>query len=268
MSQEKVMEEVLTSFCDAIESEDKKRYGALANEVYDRLNKQFEGEKKNINNPEYFDLFINYRLKKILNLVLDKINEGSKVENKTKFIYLQYDFLKINIKQLIVDREGFSCSMDKTRTIIKMYLNYTITADIPEFTGEEKWDEPKFGTYEEWIKYCDSLYGLYYGHTTEYLKALETLLKAEIRKYKHIINKWYVKFKNGQTAFITNTWDDSKDEPVKWYLKGDYYKFNEGMLKDVDTSNYEQLNNGLVRSYEVPKEDIVDIFVIHEEMMV
>lgn len=260
---EENIKSIMNTLFDVLENESKEKYDKLADKIYEKL------KDYNINNPENYNLFLDYKLNRILKLVVDKCHKSStqKYNDKPNFIYMKYDFLSNNIRRLIEQKEGFGCCADKTRSILEMYLNYLLTGEIPNFTGEEIWYEPKFGTYIEWINFCDGLYEVYYGYTENYFKALKTLITSEVRKYKHTIYTLHAKFINGNIIDIyKSTSIDNKDELIKCYLENGYYKFTDIQLKGVDKSKY-KCKNGIINQYLVPKDEIEEFYVDSKEIM-
>ncbi len=115
------MTKCLTSLFNALnaksEEEAMKMFGDAINHAKE--------SKVDINNPEYFDCFINHKLKKGIKLLASTLHEPSicKDKNKPNFIYANYSFLENHIRNLCELREGSACCADKSRYILKMYLN-------------------------------------------------------------------------------------------------------------------------------------------------
>ncbi|ACQ51319.1 hypothetical protein [Clostridium botulinum] len=191
--------------------------------------------KVDINNPEYFDCFINHKLKKGIKLLASTLHKPSvsKDKNKPNFIYANYSFLENHIRNLCELREGSACCADTSSYILKMYLKYSIDGEVPAFNPNvENYWIPNFGDNEMWIKYCDSLCRLYYGYTEEYFQAYNSLIQCEIRKFKHIFHKWYMEFKDGEIVEFDYSWDDRNENPLESYAdKGDFYTMHKQKVK-------------------------------------
>ncbi|WP_097025405.1 hypothetical protein [Clostridium peptidivorans] len=230
--------------------------------------------KVKINNPENFDCFINHKLKKGVKLLASTLHEPSvcKDKNKPNFIYANYGFLENHIKNLCVLREGSSCCADKSRYILKMYLEYSITGKIPSFNPNvEKYWIPNFGDNQMWVNYCDSLCRLYYGYTEEYFKAYNSLIQCEIRKFKHILHRWFVEYRNGEIIEFTTSWDERTENPLKTDMEGDYYIINKKYTGTVETEPYDATDEEFQFLYrhcvKVHKDKIARIYHTDEERM-
>lgn len=226
----------------------------------------------NFSKPEDFNSHLVYKLIRGVNEIAKTMHEAPLKEikdtNKPNFIYLHYDFLESSIRELCVLRGGHTCCADKSRYILEMYLDYSLTGNIPEFDPSiEHYWIPKFGTYQEWIDLCDGLYKLYYGKTEQYFKSYNTLIQAEKRKYKHILHTWYIKFKDGKCVKVHTTWDERQENPLndECFDKGDYYVVYRKHVKDRNYEVYED-EDFLTNHYcKVPKTDIDEIYKISEE---
>lgn len=232
--------------------------------------------KMDINNPDTFDCFINHKLKRSVELIANTLHEPSICKNKNKpnFIYTNYGFLERNIRELCTLKDGSSCCADKSRYILKMYLNYSIDGTIPEFNPNvEHYWIPKFGDNEMWMKYCDSLYDLFYGKTESYFKAYNDLLQCEKRQFKHLLHRWYIKFVDGDIIEFAQTWDERLENPLDSYAdKGDYYIINRRLVQDKDLETFvsedEEENFLFKRCKKLPKSLIESIYYKTEEKMV
>lgn len=262
--------ECIESLLNAMVSTEKSESQKLIKDALEKLNQS--GLK--VSNPEHFNLHLvcklNKGVKEIANTMHEAPSEGIKDTHRPNFIYLRYDFLENNIRELCVLREGSSCCADKSRSILKMYLKYSLTGEIPEFNpNEEHYYIPKFGDYKQWMALCDGLYSLHYGHAEKYFLAYSALIQAEIRKYKHILHTWYIKFKDGEVVNFTHSWDEKQENPLndECFDKGDYYIIYKNYVKDRNYEAYE--DEDFVRNYcKVPKSDIAEIYKISEEKMV
>lgn len=269
MNKEKI-EECLTGLFNSMVATERSEFQKLIKDALEKLNQS--GFK--LSDPEHFNLYVVYKLNKGVKEIAKTMHDAPVKEikdtNKPNFIYLHYDFLEHNIRELCVLREGSSCCADKSRSILGMYLSYSLTGKILEFNPDvEHYWIPKFGNYEQWVKLCDGLYSLYYGKTQEYFKAYNDLIQVEIRRYKHILHTWYIRFKDGEVIKFNNTWDDKQENPLnnEYFDKGDYYVVYEKYVKNRNYESYE--NDDFIRNYcKVPKADIDEIYKVSEEKMV
>lgn len=151
-----------------------------------------------------------------------------------------------------------------------MYLTYSLTQKIPEFNPDtENYWTPNFGTYQEWISLCDGLYNLYYGETEQYFKSYNVLIQAEIRKFKHTLHTWYIRFKDEEIVQFDHTWDDKQENPLdnEYFDKGDFYIISKLRVKNRNYETYE--DEDFINHYcKVPKTDIDEIYKVSVEKMV
>lgn len=261
--------EAIKAIASSFTSESEKESNERVEEALKFLNES--GYK--IKGPEDFDCFIGYKVENCMKAIARTIYDFSnaKERHKADFIFTNYNFLEHNIRELCALREGSSCCADKSRHIIRMYLKYAISGEIPEFKPEEEhyW-KPNFGDNKMWIDFCEGLYRLYYGHAQEYFAAYQSLVTCEIRKYKHILHRWHIKYKNGEDFEFTRSWDDRTENPLKYDSDGDYYILREKYVGtnvfekyQPDDEEYKFLYNKCVC---VPKNE-VEIYAISEEVM-
>lgn len=228
-----------------------------------------------LNNPEYFYYSFNFKLERSIRAIIKYFNTNKEVKDESKFnfIYRNYNFLKGHLEDLLVLRTGHSCSADKSRFIINMYVEYTITGLIPDFDPEvEHYWIPTFGDYKDWMDFCDSLYELFYGKPNNYFIAYKKLLEKEIRRYSHTLHTWYIEFNDGETVKFDNSWDENIKNPLDnvYHDKGYYYIINEKLVKDRGYEEYidEEESSAFIKFVKMPKLDIKKIYKISEEKLV
>jgi hypothetical protein len=264
------MTKCLTSLFDVLNTKSEEE----ATLTFGEAIKNLKESKTKIDDPESFDCFINHKLNKGIKILVSTLHEPSICKDKSKpnFIYAKYSFLENHIRNLCEIREGSACCADKSRYILKMYLEYSITGEIPEFDPSiEKYWIPNFGDNEIWIKYCDSLYRLYYGYTEDYFKAYSSLIQYEIRKFKHILHRWFIEYTNGEVIEFTTSWDKRTENPLKTDTEGDYYIINKKYTGTVENEPYNAIDEEFAFLYrhcvKVHKDKIARIYYKDEERM-
>ena len=266
-------EKALESIFNTLTAKSDQEINLLLGETIKSINKS----NIKFDNPENFNSFINHKLKRAVELIADNLHEPSVCKDKYKpnFIYANYTFLERHIRELCILREGSSCCADKSRYILKMFLKYSINGEIPNFNPNlEKYYIPNFGDNKMWIEYCDSLYALYYGNTENYFKTYNNLLQCEIRKFKHLLHRWYIEFNDNDIIEIENTWDNNIENPLNDYSdKGEYYIIHKRFTKDREFEIYtpedEEEDFLFNRHYvKIPKSSIKKIYYETEEKMV
>ena len=170
-----VLSSIFDGLINAEESETKKGFSdkieSLVNSKYD------------LKDMEEYDVFIKYPLGNVLRAVVAGLNPEITDRNKISklfFIYDNYNYIDRSLANLISEKEGGGCSVDKSRWIIKMYREYIITGVIPNMEIRDKcyW-KPRYGTGEQWMFFCGGLMNLYHGDPKEYLLSLMSLKSAE-----------------------------------------------------------------------------------------
>ena len=264
------IEDDIKEIFNALINESEKKSKEIATDAIERL------KLMKISDPENFNTILGYKIEMGLTEIVKTLHKPplDKIKNKSKpnFIYLKYNYLSKNIENLCISKEKTSCcSVDKSRSIIRMYFDYSMTEQIPEFDpNQESYSMPNFGTYEEWINFCEGLYELYYGRPEKYLNSLKALMDSEIRKYKHILHNWYIRFSDETVVEFTSSWDDNVKNPLdnECFNKGDYYVVNERYLDNRNYERDEENSNCLVKYCRVPKSEIKEIFKISIETLV
>lgn len=265
----KDIQDVISSLAKGIEAENEE----INRDAVISILKSLSDSPYDFTNPDIFNTMFMFPLEQLLELVAKNLHEEKdpvvKDEYKPQFIFIHYSFLKYNIEKLIEKkRKTSSCVADVSRTILSMYLKYSLTGVIPETNLEEHYWLPKFGTNEEWIVFCDSLCQLYYGNNEDYLKAYMVLLNSEIRKYPHTRYSLVAKFKDGTSGVVEEKYDkDTFENPE--LVEGYYNIPKSAFSKKMAYDNANNLRGFLNRFfYKVPKEDIVGFEVIKEDVMI
>lgn len=267
------MEEIIKTITNSFASKSKEETNERIKDTLKLLN---ESNYK-ITNPEDFECFIGYKVRNCMKAISRATYNSANVENvdMVDFIYTNYRFLEGNIRELCVLREGSCCCVDKSRHIINMYLKYCITGKIPTFNPNiEKYYIPNFGSNLMWIAYCNSLYNLYHGYNSDYIKLYDELLKCEIRKFKHILYSWYIELKHGEKIKIYHTWDNPDKNQLTFLDKGDYYIVHKraivGMNLDFEAYKPTDEENRIIYSnyVKIPKSKVKQIVKLEEEKMI
>lgn len=173
------LQTVITSLCENILAEDEAKHAQTVTNILHTLN----STNLDFKNPETFHCMIAFELETLLQQIADKLHEQPIVPDqyKASFVFLHYNFMESHINELIQTKTHTSCCIsDKSRFILKHYLSYTISGKTEDFmhqTEHHYW-VPTFGTTDQWIAYCDGIYRLYYGKTSEYLTPYKELLDA------------------------------------------------------------------------------------------
>lgn len=169
-------EDIFSSIISNSENETKTNYSEIIKKL---INSGYD-----IENPDVFNVMVDYRLKQILGIVITEICASPKNINNLnaiKFLYLDYTFMKCNIENLIIKREGSCCCADKSKHILEAYKDYLIRGFVPELNNQRNYWVFNFGGYQDWFELCEGLFHLYYGNPTKYLVAYQKLINSELR---------------------------------------------------------------------------------------
>lgn len=99
-------------------------------------------------------------------------NQQSKIE----FIFKEHDFINAQVEELITKYEGSPCCHDKSSTLVRMYMYYLATGNLPDVSkGDKQFWKPACGTAEEWMNFIDSTLHLHQGRVDAYLVAYQKL---------------------------------------------------------------------------------------------
>lgn len=135
-----------------------------------------------IKDIERFHLYVEDKadtiLKRIVMEMYPEVFDRQKLYNLA-FVYRNYAYLKLNIENVLIENEGRSCCADKSRWIIKKYINYILSNEIPpKRESDDSYWMPRVGSGEQWVFFCNSLVKLYYGKPQDYIKALYDFKKT------------------------------------------------------------------------------------------
>lgn len=159
-------EKTIKLLVSALDAETEADYGAIISSLQ---------KIKGIDNPEFFSLFINFKLDEIQKVTLQKmLNTRNSVEC---FIYMNWDFLKRHLANFFQRTEGFACSVDKARWVITQYLKKQRKEEYKKIPEEKQYWHPKIGTIEDYFKFCDAIHMLYWGQPEIYIQKYAELLK-------------------------------------------------------------------------------------------
>ncbi|WP_286078095.1 hypothetical protein [Thomasclavelia cocleata] len=263
----KELKSVLSALSKGLETENELNNGKAARDILDSL----VSSPYDFTNPDIFNTMFMFPLEQLLELVTKSLHaekkENVKDTYKPQFIFMYYGFLKSNIEKLIEKkRKTSSCVADVSRTILSMYLNYSLTGEIPKTNKEEHFYLPKFGENEDWINFCDGLYKLFYGNNELYLTSYSKLISSEIRKYPHIKYSLVAKMVTGEEIVVEERFDNSD---IKCEEFEDCFIISKRAFpKKKDYLLATHLGDILNRFYyKVPKCDVLDFSIKEESVM-
>lgn len=133
-------------------------------------------ELKNFDDYEEFYLSVLYPFENFIDgFVRSKYSDNSHVA----FLMANSQFVQCHFEEVLKNKEGFGCSADKSRTIIKRLIKFYSTGVPIEFNYEAKetYHLPKsvFKTHDQIIEFYEGLKSLFYGKSEKYIRALHAL---------------------------------------------------------------------------------------------
>lgn len=203
---ENKIKEVLDGLVTSIDRETEEEYAEIIEKLLN--DKYLDWKDPDNTNCMYFyqsTRFIPNLLRRVYpeadNVVIDKV----------AFIYEHYDYLNNSVRPLV--DMGFGCCADKTRWVIRQYLNKCLGKEVREIphrhAKEHHYAHPDFGTIKHWMDYIDTLYTMYYrGFTPELantyacLSDMKESIKTVIAEENRKINSFYAGLQNQIQAFI------------------------------------------------------------------
>ena len=131
--------------------------------------------KEWIGDPEEMDIMINHKFK---NVIEECVSQTYNSEDRVVcMIYTDWGFFDNNVTELTSRLEGSCCCADRGRAIVKSYIQYKITGELPVW--RDSYGFPKKGTPLQWMNFIEGLANLYYGRSEKYLIALKELMLQE-----------------------------------------------------------------------------------------
>lgn len=219
------LKEVIDSLVENIHNESKLEYGELIAAYltkYDYLD---------INDPEKLSLLKDLTLGKQSHLLMKMATQQTEILNpqvKTferqsniEFLYEHYGFFKKHIEKIILEYEGFSCSADKSRWIIKTYLKYLQTNRVPKVEEKKYW-HPKMLDVGLWMNWLDTFIFIYYGDEIQYVgfkKEIKDIYKALLEEESKELDS---KFRKEERLQSFSYDEENKKERIYTYEADEY----------------------------------------------
>ena len=153
--------------------------GAIDRKEIELYKKLVDGSQiENIDDHEEFFFGVLYPFEQFVSgLIKTEIADNRDVV----FLLKNQQFIERNFLKLIQQKEGFPCSADKSRTILKRLLDYYINGDeiVFDYDAEYTYHLPKkiFTTHDEIINFYTGLKGLFSGNYEKYLEGLKEILE-------------------------------------------------------------------------------------------
>ena len=144
----------------------------------DPLYKFILDKKSWLGNPEEMYGMI---VAKFYGIIQECIRESLQTNDYTiQSIFTHWAFFDDHVTILCERLYGPMGSADKGRFIVKSYIKYKLTGELPVFDPESgNYHHPKTGTPQMWMNFIEGIASLLLGNPTEYLLIYQVLLGAK-----------------------------------------------------------------------------------------
>ena len=163
------LKKAMTTIFDSIISDVKAE--SQSNPLFDFIlsNKEWIGD------PEEMDIMINHKFKNIIEECVSQTYNSE--DHIIGMIYTNWGLFDNNVTELTTRLEGSGCCADRGRTIVKSYIGYKITGNLPVW--DDNYGSPKKGTPLQWMNFIEGIANLYYGRPDKYLMAFKELIAQQ-----------------------------------------------------------------------------------------
>lgn len=125
--------------------------------------------------PEKFHIFYTYQKEQERDVLIRGLVASHALNSRDKheleMVYRHYTFYEQHVRRLIETYEGHACCADKSRYLVKAYME-TIKGKSGESVQGFK---PKYGHLDTWMTFLRECTGLLYGKADAYMAARQTL---------------------------------------------------------------------------------------------
>jgi len=144
----------------------------------DPLYKFILDKKSWLGNPEEMYVMI---VAKFYGIIQECIRESLQTNDYTiQSIFTHWAFFDDHVTILCERLYGPMGGADKGRFIVKSYIKYKLTGELPVFDPESgNYHHPKTGTPQMWMNFIEGIASLLLGSPTEYLLIYQVLLGAK-----------------------------------------------------------------------------------------
>ena len=171
---EQTLSTVLNALSEKFQQESYEKYSEFV------LNVIKDHNYLNLKDPEEFSLLLATTFNDMVNVLAETVLSDFKVnpeqKHKLKFVFVHYDFIERHLRSVISEYEGSCCETDKTRWLIRTYVQYLLTGQLPKVEERKYW-HPRVIRISDWITWMDSIYDLYYGKIERYISAKDNIIE-------------------------------------------------------------------------------------------
>lgn len=172
--------EVIGAMLNALEKDEQLALEKFAEHPgMQRVCASIEGRK-----PDHFHLFMMYPLESAIGAMVrsvfaDKVADKNDL-SRVEFIFCHAEMIESHYEKLICQFDGWPCSADKSRTIIRALTRYFVEGKRIEFdrSDESAYWLPKnvFTTHDEIVELFHGIREFHYGNPSRYIKAFGAIV--------------------------------------------------------------------------------------------
>ena len=147
-------------------------------------------------NPEHYHLLVSHKHDMMERVLMKTVMSKVQMDKKQKLssdqfyalsnIYTDYKFYESQIRRVIEQYEGHACGADKSRYLLKAYMDYIITGELPDFGDRSHYWMPTLGSPQAWITVLERCGHLQHGQFDHYKEARGVLI-AELEV--HVVER-------------------------------------------------------------------------------
>lgn len=204
----KVMDSMMDGFMQGAQEEHLETVKAIVEEHGDTLM-----------NPEHYRLFVSHKndmMERVLmKTVLSKVQLDRKIKlSSDQFyalsnVYTDYQLFESQVRRVIEEYEGHACCADKSRYLMKAYMDYIITGELPDFGDRSHYWMPSLGSPESWMGVLARCSNLQYGQFDYYKEARDVLI-VELEQHVTARQERLDKLLTSHLCFVRKEQEDKK----------------------------------------------------------
>lgn len=176
---EKEIKSVLDSMYEGIKNENKLKHR-------DEVSKYVEEYGDDLLDPSLFKSFFTMKHEGLSNAMASTVvntiqhKEGLTFDREQKSalesLFLDYSFHEAQVRRLIEKYEGHACCADKSRFLLKSYVSYIKSGELPDFGDRSNYRIPNFASPEAWMNVLERCNHLKYGQVEHFMEARDILV--------------------------------------------------------------------------------------------
>lgn len=138
-------------------------------------------------NPEHYHLYVSFKQEKMERVLMRTLMTKLQMDANQQFtskqqysiqeVYMNYNFYESQIRRVIEEYEGNGCCADKSRFLLKAYIEHIKTGVLPDFGSRSNYWIPMFGSPKAWMEVLSRCGNLECGQFDYYKEARDVLIE-------------------------------------------------------------------------------------------